>query len=272
MERNTIIGMVVAMITVIAVLAVVTVPMISEFSENIHSLESNPDAGYDLVETHKSVEIELVNGVGYINGDPIRTDYNLAMVMFTDSFLAINVLDSAGTTQEIRILESDGTYSTITNLYLDDGTYTGTTTAGETISGEYSMCMRWKEGGSYTRVAITSNTPAYYLDADKDVYVVWTQSETRGGVSTGPIDNQEIIFSLGEAPEYTITQSSYTENPDVEMITGVTSGYTLFVPVKYSVITSADEMVKMMVNITPVLLGLLMFIGIGIYLVNSTKI
>lgn len=263
-------------LAIMAALSIVTIvvltPIVSDFADNIQSKEYNPEAGYDLVETHRKVELEMINGTGFINGDPIRTDsgFSLSMVMFTDTFLVTNAITDNG--QELKVIESDGEQHIISELVMDDGEYTGTTTNNETFSGEYGFCMRWKEDGTYTRVSIDSRNPAYYVDADATVYVAWYQNETNAGIAHGTLANQTTMFKTGNDPTYEITYTSHTDNPDVEKITaGITSGYVLFVPSKYSVITSQDAMTQTLVELIPLFLGIMLFACMSVYLVRSTK-
>lgn len=275
MERNSIIGMVVAMIVVIAGISVITIPMISEMSDNIHSTEMNDAVRYTLAETNHEVKLELINGIGYINDETIKDEYGYRMIMFSNSFVVIYD-PSQEPNSTIGLFSISGTTSTFTsikNMTAEDGTWTATSATDTTVTGTYEWLMAWNKHGNYGAVVSGQVTQPIYVNADSIVYICGAQSTTVN-LSMGTIGNMTDIISIGDDPGITITSEQYTTNPNVLKVTEFGSGIaptSLFIPLKYDVFTSYDQMLKTMFDMAPILIGIMFLAAIGMYMSRNMK-
>lgn len=253
----------------VLVISALMVPVTMEFADEIHSTAANNDAtSYNLNSTNKMVELEVIDGFGYINGDRIGADFNFNMIMFTDSFIIVYAAGNAGNLDAFYFY-SDTTSGAITKIVLNDGEWTATKTDGSEISGTYSWVMKYAENGDYFRTETGVTT---YVDADATIYIA-ANNGTDSGLWSGTVNGFNNVFkNNAELADPTITYSSYTTTPDVFSVTGITGG-SLFVPVKYSVITPTDNITKTIVGLSPLFVGIALFaaMGIGLVRINGSK-
>lgn len=273
MEKNTIIGMVVAMIVVIAGISVITIPMISELSDEIHSTEINTGARYSLAETNEKVEIKLVNGIGYINDETIKDDFGYSMLMFSDDFIIMYDV-SKEPSATIRIYTSAGVGSDITSIVAEKGNWTGTKADNSTITGTYDFLMAWNKNGNYGAIGNSQITTPLYVNADSKIYVAAASGASAVYIAGGTINNLENILLVGEQPTNTITYEQYTDKPQVNKITAFNCSVVpaaIFVPLKYDTFTSFDQILKTMIDMAPVLIGLMFLAAVGLYMTRNLR-
>lgn len=253
----------------VLVISALMIPVTMEFADEIHSTEANNDAtSYNLNSTNKKVELEIVDGFGYINGDRIGVGFSSNMIMFTDSFIIIYSAGNAGNIDTFY-LYSDTLSTSITEILLNDGEWTATKADGSEISGTYSWVMKYAENGNYFRVNTGVTT---YVDADAPIYIA-IHSGSDAGLWSGKVNRFDNVFKNNiEITDPSITYSSYTTTPEVFSVTGINGG-TLFVPVKYSVITPMDNMTKTIVGLSPLFVGIALFavMGVGLVRINGSK-
>lgn len=269
---NRILTMVVSAIVVIAGLAVICVPMTMTFSENIHSVTENTGPTYNLVENADNVELSIENGIGYVNGERIKeSNYNGTMLMFGDSFIISYNSGNEGTIENFFIVTDRGTSNTIIDFTASNGVYSATTASNTTMTDTYDFILSYDSNGNYMR-AYFSGSEEYYVNADSKIFIGWTSAANNSGLYEGTIDSQTAIFNNGdETGGYTITKTQHTTSPDVWKITGMTSQYSLFIPVEYDMLDGYDNMLRLIVSISPVLIGLFFFISIGMGMVAMTR-
>lgn len=272
MDSKTIITLVVSGIVIIAGLSIIMIPMISDMTDNIHSVETNlDDVTYSLVETHAENTIEIENGDLKINGKSFDfVKFSGRTIMFTDSFFVIKTtVDNVDT---MSIVTSNGVTINTKKIHLDDNVATITSTTNEVTTLDYELSMIWSEHGQYQFANPAENRP-YYVNGDATIYIVGGTSTT-GGVFSGTADNIQTVFKIGE-PSYELTYTQYTDVPDVMVLTGITSDIVpvaVFLPKEYDVVTPMNEMMKMVINISPVLIGLMFMAAMGMVMVRSTKL
>lgn len=272
MERNTIIGMVVAMIVVIAGISIITIPMISEMSDNIHSTATNTAVKYSLSETDEKVEIKIENGIGTINNETIDAGYNARMMMFSDTF----IVQYNPTDIQLTIFTATS-INGITSMVANNGTWTATTTSNSTLTGTYDYVMAWNKHGNYgAQTTFSTEQNALYVNADSKIYVCAASITSNSAIlKSGTINNlQTIINNGGSEINLTVTSEQYTTSPNVKKITGLSSDVTpaaIFVPIKYDTFTSFDQILKTMIEMAPVLIGLMFLAAVGFFMTRSIK-
>lgn len=252
-------------IVIIAGLAAIAVPMISEITDDIHSVERNTGDTFTLTDRTTSCILENTDN-GWTMDGKLITEFGTRGIipMFSDSFVIS--YDKGSDTLSFFPSVGERT-STATKIVCEDGTYTVTDNGTET-TGTYEWILKYSKHGDYVEGGVGSK-----FNASEEIYIV-TAISSSYGVYGGTTNDIEKFFYSGEDLAYTLTTSEYTSKPDVEQVDAFTidgSRYFLIVPAYYDVIDSTDEMVKMMFNIAPVLLGLMFFAAIGIYMVRNIK-
>lgn len=271
---------VVAAVIVIVGLTAILTPMVMEMTEDIHSVESNPSVSYNLKETTEDIHIRIIDGYGYINNEKINSsNYRYLMIMFTDSFVMKYTAGNDGSATGFTLNTNTGNQYSITEMEMTDGNWTATTSSTQ-VTGTYDFCMAWSKNGKYT-MSIASETNPFYANADSEVYIVWSTTETNTGLVKGTagtlldggFGSMTTVFNVAESlpSDVSIQITQYTDKPDVVKITGATSGYYVFLPIKYDVITSFDEMLTLLFNMSPILIGLMFLAAIGLTMTRSIK-
>lgn len=257
----------------VMVIAALMVPVTMEFADEIHSQESNADSvRYSLAETDRKIELELIDGIGYINGQTIKQDYGYGMLMFSDDFIVMYGVNEEPTAR-IMLYSETGT-SAIKSMTANLGTWTAVKTDDTTLTGTYSHVMAWNKNGNYGAMVAGSFGSPVYVNTTDTIYIAAAASATSMFVGSGTIGNVSVMMQVGDAPTNTITSESYTTEPNVTKITNFTSTITpatLFVPMKYDVITGTDTMVKTIVGLSPLFAGIALFAVMGINLVRMNK-
>lgn len=271
MERNTIVGMVIAMIVVIAGISVITIPMISEMSDNIHSTDINEGTRYSLAETNNKIELEIINGIGYVNNKAIKDEYGYRMLMFSNTFIIVYDPGLEPNVTSMGMFTINGNQG-ITKIVADKGTWTATTTGGTTTTGTYEWLMCWNKNGNYGAVAV--GAAEIYVNNDSQVYLCGVASESNMILETGTLNNMSEVFKVGDEPTISIVSEQYTSSPNVLKITNFECSISptfLFVPLKYDTFTSFDQILKTMIDMAPVLIGLMFLAAVGFYMTRNLK-
>lgn len=256
-------GAAVAILVIVAAM----VPITMEFADEIHSSESNnDDNSYNLNSTNKMVKLEIIGGVGYINGDRIGVDFRFNMIMFTDSFIIVYSAGNAGSLDAFYFY-SNTKSGAITEIVLNDGEWTATKTDGSEMTGTYTWVMRYAENGDYFRM---DTGATIYVDADAEIYIAHNNN-TDAGLWAGTVSNISNVFKNNtEIADPSITYSTHTTEPEVFAVTGVTGG-SLFVPVEYSIITPTDETIKTIINLMPLFTGIILFAALGLSMMRLVR-
>lgn len=271
---NRITAYVVSAVIIIAGLAVIFVPMTMEFSNNIHSTADNTGPTYNLTDHMDKVELTISGGKGYVNGEQIKeSDYNGTMLMFADTFIVSYNSNNEGTIESYFIVTNRGTSNSITSFTAENGTYSAMTTTNQVMTDNYDFLLSYDKNGNYMRAYFTSGgSETYYVNEDSEIFIGWATTSSNSGLMKGTISNQTQIFNNGdETGGYTITSEIHMSNPNVYKVSGMTSTYSLFVPVEYDTLDNFDNMLRMMVNISPVLIGLMFFVAVGMGMVDFTR-
>lgn len=252
------------------------VPITMEFADEIHSVEFNDSARYTLAETDKEIRLEIVSGIGFVNGEPLNEFDRYRLTMFTDTFI-VNYDPATEPTGRFQLFNSDGTTAYLLNLTADDGAWSATTSTSTTLTGSYSFAMVWNKNGNYG--AADKNT-IMYVNNDAKIYFAAMGTNNDSALWSGTVNNLQPIFKLGNAPTVEFTKEVYTGNPMVWKVTtynitvvgeNTTSG-VYFAPMKYDVVNSTDTMTKTIIGLSPLLLGIILFAAMGINLMRLGKL
>lgn len=251
----------------VLVISALMVPVTMEFADEIQSTESNDEANtYNLSSTNRPVTLEIKNGFGYINDERIGENFRFNMIMFTDSFIVVYPAANAGSIDAFYMYTATATESVV-KIDLNNGVWTATNKTNEVTTGTYSWVMRYSENGDYYRMG---NNSVAYVDSAADIYIVNNTSDVTG-LWTGTVTNFSKVFAnTTEVTNPTLTYETYTTTPEVYEVSAITNG-TLFIPTKYHVITSTDNMTKTIVGLSPLFVGIALFAFMGMNLVRTNK-
>lgn len=262
----------------LVMIAGLMIPITSEFADEIHSVDFNTAMRYSLAETDDKLELEIINGIGYLNGDTIKDEYGYRMMMFSDSFVVIYDVSQEPNITAFTLLSvtgSTGASNGIKSIVAEKGAWVATKTDNTQVTGEYEWIMAWNKNGDYGAAIPGQIAQPLFVNADSVIYTCGAGSATSISLKKGTVNNLVNVINVGEAPEQTITTEQYTTEPNVIKITEFTSSITpssIFVPLKYDVITSMDTMTKTIVSLSPLLIGIFLFAAMGISLMRLGKL
>lgn len=265
---------VVAMVSLV-VISGLMIPMTSEFADEIHSVEINDTARYTLAETNKEINLEIIDGIGFVNGEALHDFDRYRLTMFTNNFI-VNYDPATEPTGRFQIFRSDGTTAYLLSLMANGGSWTATTTTNTTLSGTYDFAMVWNKNGNY---GAADRNSTMYVNNDAKIYFAAMGTNNDSALWSGTVTNLQRIFALNNAPSIELTKEIFTENPMVWEVStytitpvgeNTTSG-VYFAPMKYDTITSMDVMTKTIITLSPLFMGIALFAALGMGLVRMNK-
>lgn len=255
----------VSVLAVVIMLMAVAIPIISTMSENTGTPEYEDNATYDYkmakstkltsaITIAKTADGYTVNGAAATSGTAVVAD-TIAIQITT----GVGWLYTDGETTTM----SQTAWTTGDTLVFNANSWTYTPdddSEASAASGTFSWIYYPDTSGTYVKA-----TTGVYVDSDSEIVTYGLLSTTKQCVTTGTIDDLEILYANGVIGGTAITvdstESDYTNSVTSVKVGNATVGQNLIVPLKY---TSDIEpsLTTNLVNIIPVILVAALIIGI----------
>lgn len=280
--NNDILKPLFAIIVVIAALAVVMIPFIMELSDDVAMVNSNPVGTYMLRDGEEStVKIEITDEGILVNNWNVGTSYRVIIaedVMLTTYNGSVAIFD-----RQNNVYSTNNTIGYTLEMKAGSCSYT----QGETTyTFTYDEVLYPSKKGNYsaygngTAVNVTKGMPAYYVSISASTlpkFVLEYDGPTKTNlvnpftVSGNSLVNFTDLVTLTVPATESEDGKSWQFTTPRSAVVGETSlTATLIAPNTYETVGSYGMLITIF-QLSPVLIGFMLFAGIAIHMSRMTK-
>lgn len=263
-------------ILIIALLSAITIPLTMQMTDEIKSVENNEGAKFNLMDLDgEEVVLENINNVAHINGKQLLDiiNENTPAYVISDKFILRSMFSNDNMYSWDLIEYSTGTSVTITKLTVNEDGYAWTS---NTSSGSGTLSYLWypDKNGDYIGVKPTSSNPVF-VNNDATIYTVETGTNDNilWKVCEGTVNNMTVEYSSDNSTTApSMVKESVQDNlTRIDSVTYSGTFNILMVSERYYEVTAMDSMLRVLLNLAPLLIGIMFFAAMGISTIREAK-